>query len=233
MQHTPLDVIKSVNVLYVEDDTFIMDEMVRTLQYFFKEVYTAKSAEQALILYKELEEISVIITDVVMGQMDGLAFIRTIRESDGDIPVLVLTNYSKEELLMRAVKLKLCDYIIKPVSLASLKGGLISCGEELIRQGFTRIHLTETLCFDPIDAVLLNKEQRIALSRKEHRFLMLATRHANTLVSKEKIEEVVWEGEEMSEQALRNFFNRLRKKIGRDKIVTVKDFGYKLICDDV
>lgn len=113
--------LKRLKILYVEDDLEIRNELTSLLSNFFENVYTADDGKAGLQLYKEKQnDIDVIIADINMPNMTGIQMLEKIREFDKDIPVIFATAYSDNEFLSSAIKLKVFEYIIKPIDIRNL-----------------------------------------------------------------------------------------------------------------
>ncbi|MBA1419559.1 MAG: response regulator [Epsilonproteobacteria bacterium] len=86
----------------------------------YKHIYEAANGLDAYEIYKN-KALDLIITDIHMPKMDGLTLVEKIREERSDVPIIIISAYSDQEKLLRAVKLKLVDYIIKPITRKTLK----------------------------------------------------------------------------------------------------------------
>lgn len=113
--------LKRLKILYVEDDLDIRNELTSLLSNFFENVYTADDGKAGLELYREKQnDIDVIIADINMPNMTGIQMLEKIREFDKDIPVIFATAYSDNEFLSSAIKLKVFEYVIKPIDIRNL-----------------------------------------------------------------------------------------------------------------
>lgn len=113
-------ILSSSSILYLEDEDTIRKETSGILQKFFKNVYTAANGQEGLELYlKYQESIDIIITDLNMPKMDGISFMIQVRIKDKRIPILVSTAFSDTENIIKSIKLKVADYILKPMQLTT------------------------------------------------------------------------------------------------------------------
>lgn len=113
--------LKRLKLLYVEDDSNVRNELSALLSNFFDTVYTAEDGKVGLELYKEKkDDIDVIIADINMPNMTGIEMLDHIRAFDKDVPVIFATAYSDNEFLSGAIKLKVFEYIIKPIDIRKL-----------------------------------------------------------------------------------------------------------------
>lgn len=226
MRSEAFAVLKETTVLLAEDDPVTQNEISEILGFYFKTVFVASDGVEAYRLYKE-NRVDVLITDVMMNAMDGLALVRKIREDGFEMPIIMITSHTSEALLLRAVTLKLTGYIKKPYSLQHIKEGLALCANELLKSASQKIKLDDGLFYDAKNALLLVQGEKVSLTNKESRLLSILLKSKNSLLSKEQITDFVWEGGYVSDNAFKNLILRLRKKIGFDKIVSMKGLGYK------
>lgn len=111
-------ILKESTLLYLEDDEVIRKETQSILEKVFKKVYTGEDGQIGLDLYNNHKnEISIILTDINMPNMDGIRFMAEVRKQDFEIPVLVVTAFNDISQLIKAIKLKVTDYIVKPMQL--------------------------------------------------------------------------------------------------------------------
>lgn len=105
--------MSQTTVLIVEDDEGLREALVDTLAlagYHWRE---ADSAEQALVTLKA-EPIDIVVSDVQMAGMDGLALLRSIKTHMPNLPVLLMTAYANIEDAVAAMKEGAIDYMAKP-----------------------------------------------------------------------------------------------------------------------
>lgn len=113
--------LKRLKALYVEDDNNIRKELSELLENFFGKVYTAENGKAGLETFiKNKDDIDVVLSDINMPILNGIDMMKKIREIDKDIPVMFATAYSDNEFLSEAIKLRVYDYIIKPIDIRNL-----------------------------------------------------------------------------------------------------------------
>ena len=119
--------LKKLSILYVEDDETIRTELSSLLSNFFNEVFIASDGLEGLNVYKNnKKKIDLIISDITMPKMSGIDMVKEIREFDNEIAIIFATAYSDKEFLIDSIKLKIYNYIIKPID---IRGLLASIGE--------------------------------------------------------------------------------------------------------
>jgi len=111
-------ILNKSTILYLEDDETIRIETTSLFEKFFKKVISAKDGDEGLSLYKEhKDEIDIILTDINMPNMNGIEFMTEVRSIDQDIPLLIVTAFNDINQIIKAIKLKVSDYIVKPMQM--------------------------------------------------------------------------------------------------------------------
>ena len=112
---------RKMHKLLVVDDELDICDFVKT---FFKDrgfhVFTALSGEEALSMAKE-ERPDIVLLDIKMKGMDGLAALKHIKELDKSIKIIMVTALEDQDKIHEAYKLGACDYITKPLILDYLE----------------------------------------------------------------------------------------------------------------
>ncbi|WP_417898711.1 response regulator [Bacillus haimaensis] len=108
-------------VLVVEDESIIRQGLKVLLEDVIGkyQVVEAKSGEEGLTLvHQRLPHL--IITDIRMGAMDGLAFIAKVRQVSLDVPIIILSGHSDFEYARTSLRYGITDYLLKPVNRVEL-----------------------------------------------------------------------------------------------------------------
>jgi len=93
-----------------------------------------------------------------------------------------------------------------------------------------KVALAEGLFFDTKEFHLMQGEERIPLKTKELKLLALFLQHQNELLTYDTINDALWEyDEEPSSGSLRTYVKTLRATIGKEKIETIKNIGYRFV----
>lgn len=118
---------KLTDILIVDDEEAIRRSLRKALAYEDVTIQEARSGEEALQLLSQTT-FSLVLTDIRMGQVDGLDLLAEIRERWPDTVVVLLTGYASVESAVQALRRGAHDYLIKPVSIedvrASIRRGL-------------------------------------------------------------------------------------------------------------
>lgn len=106
-------------IVIIDDDKMITDRLVRFLN---KEGFTAIGAYSGAEGLKLIEnnKVDLVITDMKMGDIDGLEVLRRIKEKNKEIGVVMISGYPTIELAVEAMKLGAYDYIQKPINIDEL-----------------------------------------------------------------------------------------------------------------
>lgn len=113
--------LKRLQILYVEDDVVVRNELEQLLSGFFSKVFTAGDGREGLEIFQEnKDDIDIILTDINMPLLNGIEMVKYIRDEAANIPVFITTAHSDSEFLSESIKLKVQDYIVKPVDIRDL-----------------------------------------------------------------------------------------------------------------
>lgn len=105
-------------ILIVDDEEAILNLCSRVLKNY--RVQKAKNGREALERL-EKQHVDLVLTDIMMPDMNGLELLEQIKERDPDQLVIIMTGFSKKEVILRALKAKADDFIHKPLNLTQLK----------------------------------------------------------------------------------------------------------------
>ncbi|MCH7696148.1 MAG: sigma-54-dependent Fis family transcriptional regulator [Proteobacteria bacterium] len=100
-------------VLVVEDDSALREAICDTLQIVGYATLSADNGHTALRLLQE-NEIDIVISDVQMGRLDGMQLLSKIRQSNPEIPVLLMTAYGTIQQAVESMQEGAVDYLVKP-----------------------------------------------------------------------------------------------------------------------
>ena len=221
------------NILVVDDEPQISRVLKTTLSSHGYGVRTAADGEEALQLMQEWSP-DLVITDLRMPNMDGLALCRQVR-SKSRVPIIVLSVKGEERIKVDALDAGADDYVTKPFSvnelLARVRAALRRAAapeqaeSPVIEQGDFRID-TQTR-----SVRVQNRE--VHLTPKEFDLLVYLARHAGKVLTHRVLLSAIW-GENSVQQPeyLRVFVGHLRKKLEPDEgtpryILTEPWVGYR------
>jgi len=108
--------LKSLNILYVEDEPATAKKFLSILKKIFNEVFYAPNGKEALDIFYS-NNINIIISDINMPIVNGLELAKKIRETDTNIPIVLISARNESDTLLQAIDLNIDSYILKPISL--------------------------------------------------------------------------------------------------------------------
>lgn len=223
-------ILRFLNILYLEDEENIKKNIKETLELIVSDVYDVETCEQANLVLKE-KRIDIIISDINLKEESGLSFIKILREKNIDIPVILLTAYTDKSYLLEATKLKLVDYLIKPTDYKTLHNCLMKAAKEICQSGSFVVEFKNGIIYNVLNKRLFSKTEKneFELTPKEIQLLDFLIKNSNRVSSYEEIKDNIWEdSSHLSESALKNLVNKLRKKIGKNGIINVSGIGFKV-----
>ena len=113
-----------MKILVVDDSSTMRRIIVNTLSKLgYKDVLEASNGLEALTVLKENPDVSLILTDWNMPEMDGLTFVQTLKKSKtfSKVPIIMITTMGAKEDIVKALKAGVNNYIVKPFTPQILK----------------------------------------------------------------------------------------------------------------
>jgi two-component system, OmpR family, response regulator VanR len=218
---------KNIKILYVEDDEIARENGIEYLENFFEQIYEASDAIIALQLY-EKHKPDIIITDIQMPKLNGLEFVKRIRQKDKHTQIIIITAFCDKDYLLKAIELGLVKYLVKPVKEKEFEEALFLFVDSLENSQSNIIKLQEDTYFDIFNKNLVIENEIVKLRAKELVFLELLVKNRNRYVSYEEIENYVWNDSVMTKDALKTLVKNLKTKIPKNLILNLTNSGYKI-----
>ncbi len=110
----------SLGILIVDDEQIVLDSVRKLLRKEDYRLFTALSAREGLTIF-DAEDIGIVLTDLMMPEIDGLEFMKLIKEKNANIPVIMITGYATISTALQATQLGAFDYVAKPFSRKELQ----------------------------------------------------------------------------------------------------------------
>lgn len=214
--------LKEYTILYAEDEKGIQEETRDILELFFKEVYTANDGLEAKALYK-WHSPDLIITDIKMPKLNGLDFVKDLRQDDEDTIIAITTAFTDFELMVLATELNLLKYIVKPLT----KDKLNEIFKKFLEKKKSKdiIKLDKDFIYYKKEMLIKNSLEKFSLSVKEATFLNhLLDKKA--IVIYEEIEYLLDIDRYENENAIRQFIKKIRKKLPKNFLKNIQNEGY-------
>jgi two-component system response regulator AtoC len=118
-----------MNILIVDDDLTQLETLRRGLRSKGYNVLEASNGKEALNLFEDTktDQIHLILADYVMPEMNGLELLKKIREKSNSLPVIIMTAYVENNLLVNVMRLNCTSVIEKPFTLHKLNCEIQKC----------------------------------------------------------------------------------------------------------
>ena len=169
-----------------------------------------------------------LLLDLALPDGRGLDFLRRLRRSGSETPVIVLTARDQLSDRIDGLNSGADDYMIKPFALAELSARLAAVARRyagkanpLVRHG--------RLEFDLARRVVKVDGAEVLLSAREWTVLEQFLHRPGAAIAKRQIEDALYAfGAEIESNTVEVYVSRLRKKVGRDAIETLRGVGYRM-----
>lgn len=215
-------------VMIIDDDSRVLDSTKSLLE---AEGYLVHTATDGLDALNKMDgvDIDLLVVDVTMPVMDGLAFCRVFRATGDRTPILLLTARSAVEDCVAGLDAGADDYLTKPFDAAVLTARLRALRRRLPT-------VTAHPCGLKLDAetYTVERDRRvITLSRTEFAILSVLVENHGAVLSREQIGDVVW-GYDLgpTSNTIEVYISSLRQKLEADGsariIKTIRGVGYLL-----
>ena len=215
-----------MRILVVEDDQIIREGISEYLSEFGYDIVQAKDGKEALLNFDRYE-INLVILDIQIPFLNGLEVLKEIRKKS-ELPVLMLTAFNDEEYKINAFSSLADGYMEKPFSLPVLKVRI----DSLIKRHFGNHKKFEynnaEVDFTSYSAKFNGED--VDINAKELEILKYFLENEGQALTRTQIIDNVWkETDEIPfDRVIDVYIKELRKKLGLDCIVTIRNVGYKL-----
>jgi two-component system, OmpR family, response regulator QseB len=220
-----------MRLLLVEDDEILGDGLVAGLKmegYAVDWLTNGKLADEAL----KLNSYELIVLDLNLPDMDGMAILKALRSRKDETPVMVLT--AKDTIPDRVLGLDsgADDFVIKPFELDEVCARL----RALARRSEGRSAPTITykgIVLDPASHQVTFHDEKVDLSQKEFEILSFLMSNIGKVVSRSRLEESLYSWDsDVESNTIEVHIHYLRKKLDPALIRTVRGVGYIMDIDD-
>ncbi|MDN5067657.1 response regulator transcription factor [Aliarcobacter butzleri] len=216
---------KNFSILFVEDDLEIQKNMSKILSLLCNKVYVASNGLEAYEIFTN-NVIHIIITDYEMPFINGYDLVLKIREISQNIPIIILSNYTDKEKLLKCIPLNLTSYLEKPIIYEKLLETLQLCKNQIENNATLYLTINDSLKYDFNTKSLIQNGNYIKLTTLEIQIFEYLLNKKNQLVYNEELLSVIFENDYYGN--IKNIIYRLRKKVSKDVIVNYKNLGYML-----
>ena len=219
------------SILVCEDDFAIKTMISTKLKQENYSVYTVQNGQEALNLM-EKQQIDLVISDIMMPEMDGYEFVQTLRETKHTLPILMITAKSQLESLEAAFKLGVDDYMVKPLRLEELVLRVKALLRRSQLEAEKVLTFTHTrLDYNALTMTELTTGEQVQIPPKEFFLLYKLLSYPEKIFTRLDLLDDIWGMEEdYDERLVDACIKRLRQKLKGNEdfdIITVRGLGYK------
>lgn len=221
---------QSYHILLVEDDINLSTVLADYLQSKGYQVETASDGKEAWEMLSQ-KHFDILLTDISMPKMNGWQLIKTVRDSNQMLPIIVISAKTDREDIIRGYHLGCDDYLTKPFSM-----DILICKIEAILRRYQLGTQPNEMEFD-LDGVHFDAVRQTLgdhhLSSRENELLLMLCQNMGQMVERNRILMSLWGSDTyFNARSLSVYINHLRNYIGKEglvKILSVHGKGYKLV----
>lgn len=220
-----------LNILIVEDDEQINDALKIYLSKEGYNIIQAYDGKEALDKHTK-ELVDLILLDVSLPEIDGMEVLKQVR-AVSDVPVIMLTVFSKEYNKLQGFNLGADDYITKPFSLKEVVARI-----QAVLNRVKKASIAQKTCvnagnirINTFTREVFIGDNELFLTRKEFDLLFILVNNSNMTFSREKLLQTIWSNKDINDfRTVDTHIKQLREKLGSEKgcIQTVWGVGYRL-----
>lgn len=219
-----------MKLLLVEDEHMIGESLQKSLK---QSGYSVDWVDDGLDVEPSLEttEYDLIILDLGIPGKDGIEVLKSLRISQSDIPVLILTARDGIDDRVLGLDIGADDYVIKPFALEELEARIRLLLRRKVGHRTNELKVGDlTLDINKNEASY--NDRSYILSAKEFNVLRLLMEHPNQIFSRAKLEERLYGwNEEVESNSVEVHIYQLRQKLGKNIIQNMRNVGYRIGTD--
>ncbi len=219
-----------MRILLAEDDPLLGDGLqagLRQMGFQVDWVRDGVAADREL----RSQDYAAAVLDLGLPRMDGMDVLAKVRASGHTLPILVLTARDAITDRVRGLDLGADDYLLKPIDLQELGARLRAQIRRAHGQPQEQLRVQD-LTLDAASRMVTLAGEPVALSPREFDLLHTLMLSAGRVLSREQIEQQLYSwGQEVDSNAVEVHIHHLRKKLGSQRIQTIRGVGYMLMRD--
>lgn len=220
-----------MRLLLVEDDTMIGESIRKGLKhdgYSVDWVRDGQAAELAI----DSEPYAIVLLDIGLPRKDGFTVLEGLRRRGNRVPVLILTARDGVTDRVKGLDSGADDYLPKPFYLDELAARIRAVMRRKADRAVPLITCGE-LVLDPAMHKVRLRGQEVPVSSREFALLQALLERPGAMLSRAQLEERLYGwGEEVASNSVEVHIHNLRKKLGEDRIKTVRGFGYSIAGEE-
>jgi DNA-binding response OmpR family regulator len=215
-------------ILIVEDDESLRLLTDLKLKKEF-DTYLASDGIEALNILENVK-VDLILSDIMMPNMDGFELVKEVRSFDEEVPIIMLTAKGEIDDKVTSFDNGVDDYMVKPIDFVELKCRIRAILKRNNIKNINKITIDDII-IDNDTLSIKNGKEEIILPKKEFEILYKLFSNTNRIFTYNDLLDSIWGlDSESDETTVRTHINRLRKKIehfDEIDIETIRGLGYK------
>ena len=222
-------------VLYVEDEETLAFLTSDNLEQHFDVVHCANGKIGLDTFCKN--QFDIVVTDIMMPEMDGFELATEIRKRNQEIPIIFLSAKTMKEDRIKGLKLGADDYLVKPYSIEELilKIEVFLHRSQKNTEKIVKQYEFAGFIFEPENYLIKNETSKTTLTEREAQLLKLFLDNPNTVLKREKILMELWGSDDyFLGRSLDVFISRLRKIIKETPNLSIENIprvGFKWVSE--
>ena len=217
-----------MRVLIVEDDRDLNRQLADILDHAGYAVDRAEDGEEGWFL-GDTEPYDAVVLDLGLPKLDGVSVLERWREAGRDFPVLILTARDRWSEKVAGFDAGADDYLTKPFHPEELLARLRALTRRAAGHASSMLELGD-LSVDTRGARVVIGDRLVKLTSHEFRLLSYMMHHRDRVISRTELVEHIYDQDfDRDSNTIEVFVGRLRKKIGPERIETVRGLGYRLV----
>jgi DNA-binding response OmpR family regulator len=233
--------ISSLNILYIEDDSFILKTFKQVFEYLGASVVGASSYDEAVRVFNYgNNNFNLIIVDIELnGIFNGLDFVHLVKTFNKTIKVIITSGYDHTEYLIKAIELKVDKYFIKPFKEVLLFEYLNKLSSSIDEESTLKINtdnlisLTNKFYYSYTQKCFLKENSTIHLTIQESFFVELLLKNKSQTVPYEIIAKEFKNkfNKQINKVIFRTIIKNIRKKTTYEIFKLIPNIGYKIVSN--
>jgi DNA-binding response OmpR family regulator len=216
-----------MQLLLVEDDRPLARSLEKALRAQGFAVNSVETGAAALhVIATETPDL--VILDLGLPDMDGLAVLKSLRRSHAELPVLLLTARDTVQDKVQGLNEGADDYLAKPFDVTELLARLRVMERRLSKVKTSLLQLGK-VALDTVEQCVYFDGEKIDMARREYMLLKSLMENPGRVLTRATLESHLYSwGEEVASNAVEVHVHHLRKKLGNDFIKTIRGVGYQV-----
>jgi DNA-binding response OmpR family regulator len=217
------------SILVVEDDKILNKMICAKLQQESYNVFSSFDGEQALDILDK-EHIDLIISDIMMPNMDGYQLTKELRDASYTVPILMITAKNQFEDMEKAFRVGTDDYMVKPISMRELVLRVKALLRRAQIENEKKLVVGNTV-LDYNGMTVKVQNETFEMPPKEFYLLFKLLSNPNKIFTRQELLDEIWGMDtEVDDRTIDSHIKKLRRKFENStdfEIVTIRGLGYK------